>query len=83
LEHFWSLTPRELYWYCDGHKKRQEHEAQGRAWLAWHIAALGRAKHLPSLAKIMPKPDHHRKTLARDLKRALRAYNATKTPVNG
>jgi hypothetical protein len=30
-------------------------EYRARAWLAWHVAALGRVKRMPKLERLMPK----------------------------
>lgn len=43
----------------EGAAERAEIEQQGRAWLAWHIAALPRVKRFPELRALMglkPKP---------------------------
>jgi len=53
---FWRMTPRETSLAFDVAKWRYERERRHRAWLAWHIAALGRAKRLPSLRRLMGMP---------------------------
>lgn len=37
----------------DGATSRLKHEQNDRAWLAWHIEALARAKKMPKLAEMM------------------------------
>lgn len=53
---FWSLTPREIKAHMDGAMNRLKAEHQGRAWLAWHTAALGRVKKMPKLEKLISEP---------------------------
>lgn len=53
METFWSLTPRELMLHFEAYEARAVREHQRDAWLAWHIAALSRAKRLPSLRRLM------------------------------
>lgn len=54
-ELFWELTPRLLGRMMRAAVERQTREQEERAWLAWHIAALPRAKMFPRLEKLMPK----------------------------
>lgn len=37
-----------------GARDRLALEQRGRAWLAWHVAALPRTKRFPDLADLMP-----------------------------
>jgi hypothetical protein len=53
VEEFWALTPAETFAVLEAGIWRMEQEQRGRAWLAWHVAALGRAKKLPSLKRLM------------------------------
>jgi len=50
------MTPRETALAFEAAAWRYERERQRAAWLAWHIAALGRAKRLPSLRRLMRMP---------------------------
>ena len=50
---FWSLTPRETYAVIKAANWRLEREHRRDAWLAWHIAALSRAKRLPTLQRLI------------------------------
>lgn len=50
---FWDLTPRETVQAIEAAAWRLEEEQRGRLWLAWHVAALSRARRLPSLAQIL------------------------------
>ena len=56
MDGFWDLTPKELWLVFKVTAWRWLQEQKRDAWLAWHIAALTRAKRLPSLASVMPKP---------------------------
>ena len=53
MAEFWSLTPRETYAAIEAVSWRLEREHRRDAWLAWHIAALSRAKRLPALKKLL------------------------------
>jgi hypothetical protein len=50
---FWALTPREVYAAIEAAGWRLEQEHRRAGWLAWHVAALSRAKRLPALARMM------------------------------
>jgi len=56
VSEFWSLTPRETALVFEAATWRYEREHHQRAWLAWHMAALSRAKRLPSLKRFMGIP---------------------------
>lgn len=50
---FWALTPRETYATIDAAVWRMEQAHRRDGWLAWHIAALSRARRLPALQRIL------------------------------
>ena len=50
---FWSLTPRETYAVIEASAWQLEREHRRNAWLAWHIAALSRAKRMPPLQRLI------------------------------
>lgn len=50
---FWNLTPREIAARIEGARRRLIAEQDGRAWLAWHVAALSRQTKLPDLETIL------------------------------
>ena len=55
---FWHLTPREIVARLEGARRRLASEQDARAWLAWHVAALSRAKNLPDLETLQtPRKD--------------------------
>ena len=51
---FWALTPRETFMVLEAAARRFEREHRRDAWIAWHVAALSRAKKLPPLQRLMP-----------------------------
>ncbi len=53
MEAFWALTPRETFMVLEAAGRRWEREHRRDAWLAWHVAALGRAKKLPPLQRLL------------------------------
>jgi hypothetical protein len=53
VHEFWDLTPRETYAVIRAAEWRMEQAQRGRAWLAWHTAALSRARRLPSLRRLL------------------------------
>lgn len=58
-DRFWHLTPKEIDAVLRGVGAMKRREQNERAWLAWHIVALGRVKKMPNLDKMMvgpPKP---------------------------
>lgn len=80
-ETFWKITPRELKAHLDGASKRLAREHDARAWLAWHTAALPRAKKFPKLSDLQTKKPARQKTLAEQQAIAMawhRAINARK-----
>lgn len=50
---FWELTPRETLATIEAFQWRQEQAHRRDAWLAWHVAALSRAKRLPGLRALL------------------------------
>ncbi len=51
-ESFWHITPREMVARLEGARRRLSAEQDGRAWHAWHVAALSRATKLPDLGSM-------------------------------
>jgi len=51
-EVFWHITPREMVARLEGARRRLSAEQDGRAWHAWHVAALLRAQKLPDLGSM-------------------------------
>jgi hypothetical protein len=47
------LTPREISRETNGQVERLGREQNDREWLAWHIAALQRAKKFPKFTQFM------------------------------
>lgn len=74
---FWRLTLREISVILDGAASRLKREHNDRAWLAWHVAALGRLKKLPKLKDMMhgEKP-RGRKMTPEQLEAATRSWLA-------
>lgn len=54
---FWEISPRETTREIQAATVRLNREHKNRAWLAWHIAALGRIEKMPSLQKLMGEPE--------------------------
>lgn len=50
---FWALTPRETYAAIDAANWRTQWQQKRDVALAWHIAALTRARNLPSLQQLL------------------------------
>ena len=50
---FWAATPREIYATIQAAAWRLEQEHKRDVWLAWHVAALSRARRLPPLARLL------------------------------
>lgn len=46
---FWMATPREIALHMRGAARREQRSHTLRAWHAWHVAALGRVKDMPTL----------------------------------
>lgn len=49
---FWSQTPRLFKAIIAGKQKALERDFQGRAWLAWHTAVLGKVAKIPPLSDL-------------------------------
>ena len=49
----WDLTPKELRLHFEADVWRQAQRVRRDAWIAWHIAALGRMKKLPPLRTML------------------------------
>ena len=62
---FWRLTYREIGVILGGVSLRLQREHNERAWAAWHIAAMSRAKKMPKLKELLQedkKPTGRRMT---------------------
>lgn len=57
---FWEMTPRETMAVIRAAAWQLEQEQRGRAWLAWHIAVLSRAKKVPPLQALLSSPNGKR-----------------------
>lgn len=78
--HFWTLTYREISAILDGAAKRLRREHDERTWLAWHIAALQRAKKLPKLETMMSRKSSRKNRQSVDEQIAVaRAWHAAVT----
>jgi len=53
VREFWDMTTAETLAALEAAAKRTELEQQRLAWLAWHIAALQRAKRIPDLNRLL------------------------------
>jgi hypothetical protein len=60
VEEFWRLTPRETQAVFEAAQWRWETEQRSMRFAVWHVAALQRAKKMPSLREFVgreqPKP---------------------------
>lgn len=54
---FWEMTPCETTQEIKAANWRLEQGQRARAWLAWHTAALSRAKKMPPLARLVNPPE--------------------------
>lgn len=52
---FWAMTPAETLAVLDAGIWREELADRRIGWLAWHTAALQRAKRLPPLSRLVRK----------------------------
>ncbi len=52
---FWAMTPAETALVLEAAAWRLEQTHREQAWLAWHTAALMKARHMPGLQRLMPK----------------------------
>lgn len=53
MAEFWSLTPRELTAVFRAQAWRWKQEQRQLMYAVWHVAALQRAKKMPSLRKVL------------------------------
>lgn len=77
---FWGLTPRETQMVCDAAAWRMAQAQELALSLAWHTAALSRAKRIPPLQRLLarlrraaePEPDiEERRAEFEELKRRM------------
>ncbi|GLK49489.1 hypothetical protein GCM10017620_24620 [Brevundimonas intermedia] len=52
-ESYWRQTPRLYDIAIRARIRVREQEQQGRAWLAWHVAALPKMKRFPGLKELL------------------------------
>lgn len=60
----------------DGVRMRLEREHQGRAWLAWHTAAMPQMKKFPALDKLMGVKRETRRQTVSEIEAVLMAWAA-------
>lgn len=53
FEEFWRLTPYETRLFIESFVRRQKGKYQYGVWIAWHAAAMGRMRRMPSLGKVL------------------------------
>ena len=53
IEQYWEMTPKEVYQVIRAVSWRMAEDQKDLAWLAWHFAALSRAKRLPPLSALL------------------------------
>ncbi len=58
---FWRVSPRQINAIVSGANDRLLHQHNELVWLAWHTAALIRAKKMPKLEKLMAKNASHKR----------------------
>jgi hypothetical protein len=54
-DEFWRSTPRQIFATLRARSLVLIREHNERAWLAWHIVKLGRAKNVPGLKTLQAK----------------------------
>lgn len=75
VEEFWRLTPRELAAVFESDAERRKDTREHDLWLAWHIVALGRARQMPSLRRLLGQ-DEARPVTGAEAERLQRAHEA-------
>ncbi len=77
-EAFWRTTPRVLALVFAGATERFQREHQGRAWQAWHTAALSRCdpKKFPTLDDLMGVKRKVRRQTVSEMDAIFRAWAA-------
>jgi hypothetical protein len=68
-EDFWNLTPREWQRLNQAQQWRNDQQARRDVTQAWQVAALVRARYLPSLAVLLSPPRSRALTEAERAKR--------------
>lgn len=68
VQEFWELTPKELLAAVEAANWRHAQDQRRDVRMAWHVAALSRAKRLPSLQKLL-KPGKARALHGEELER--------------
>ena len=67
-EQFWDSTLQEIYATIQAFTWNVERQNKSDAWLAWHIAALSRAKRLPPLKRFLKgKPGESKRLEGKEL----------------
>lgn len=70
---FWEMTFAEFKPHVAGVLRgRQKRDA----WVAWHMAALQRAKRMPPLKRLMPTERHDERKLQHDILKVLSGIQA-------
>lgn len=57
VSEFWAQTPSETNAAIDAWLWNRDREHRRDGWLAWHVAALSRAKRMPALPRFLGSAD--------------------------
>lgn len=78
---FWRSTPREIFAFLRGARRRLEAEHDAQGWLAWHVANLVRTamiapKRMPTLSAFLaqskaPMKEQQKRMSAEELELAI------------
>lgn len=73
---FWRCTPKQIavHFEAAGMRNRRDHD--GRAWLAWHVAALSRARKLPRLDALLARTGARRRQTWEEQLAMMQAWSA-------
>lgn len=74
-DRFWQVTPRQAENEIGAAAKRRHQHHNELAWLAWHIAALGRTKKMPKLKDMLHEaPGQKRRKTWQEMHDAAKAW---------
>ena len=73
---FWVSTPRVISVVLSGVAERLARQQHGRAWLAWHTAALPRLKQFPTLESLMGIKRKAQRQTASEMEAIFKAWAA-------
>ncbi len=80
---FWTLCPKEVYYFIDAFNEQLQHDHFNSVQNAWLIIALHRSKKLPKLSKLLGKSHPKKRVKIQTMKEMLKKIELINMQLGG